>query len=318
MSLMGAALVGGGLGLLGSSSASKRNAKATRAAIDEQRRQYDTTRGDLMPWMGAGQNALGAYQSALGLGGGYNASASAPMSFDAWSAANPPQDTGRTQREVYWDDRGEQQTRTVPVMSEVTRDGYNQYLKKFHTGKPAAFGSNELGGYKPSAATGASGERAPAFEFNLEADQGYNFARDQAMQEVERAMAARGFNRSGNVLNALSDRATGMASQYANDAFNRQLIANNTAYGRDQDYLNRLANLSGSGQNAAARLGGFGANTANAIGNLGVAGAANQGNLNMMGAGIVNQAVQGYMQNSLLDKYMKPPPPAAYGYGGFR
>jgi hypothetical protein len=34
-------------------------AEANRAAIDESRRQYDTTRTDLLPWLDAGRSALG-------------------------------------------------------------------------------------------------------------------------------------------------------------------------------------------------------------------------------------------------------------------
>jgi hypothetical protein len=37
--------------------------------IDEERRQYDTTRSDLLPWLTAGQSALGGLQDILGLSG---------------------------------------------------------------------------------------------------------------------------------------------------------------------------------------------------------------------------------------------------------
>jgi len=43
--------------------------QAAQLGIDEQRRQFDTTRGDLMPWLQAGQAALGAEQDLLGLSG---------------------------------------------------------------------------------------------------------------------------------------------------------------------------------------------------------------------------------------------------------
>lgn len=73
--LVGAAVGIGGAAL--SASASKKAANkaaaaqtaANDAAIAEQRRQYDTTRSDLMPWQTAGKSALGDIGDLLGLNG---------------------------------------------------------------------------------------------------------------------------------------------------------------------------------------------------------------------------------------------------------
>lgn len=64
-----AAIVGGSLiGAAGSAIASKKAAKATtkaaNTAADEQRRQYDQTRQDQMPWLESGRNALGRLDAA--------------------------------------------------------------------------------------------------------------------------------------------------------------------------------------------------------------------------------------------------------------
>lgn len=73
--LIGAAAgIGGGvLAANGAKSAANTAAAAqTQAAqmgIDEQRRQYDTTRSDLLPWMTQGQNAANAQGALLGLSG---------------------------------------------------------------------------------------------------------------------------------------------------------------------------------------------------------------------------------------------------------
>lgn len=82
---MPAAVVAAGIGAVGAigggliaSSASKKAANtaaaaqkaANDAAIAEQQRQYDTTRGDLMPWQTAGTAALGQQSDLLGLNGG--------------------------------------------------------------------------------------------------------------------------------------------------------------------------------------------------------------------------------------------------------
>jgi hypothetical protein len=57
---MGTGLAGAGLDYLGNRAATRAELEASRAAIDEQRRQYDTTRSDLMPWLEDGRNALAA------------------------------------------------------------------------------------------------------------------------------------------------------------------------------------------------------------------------------------------------------------------
>jgi hypothetical protein len=55
---LGAGVVGPTLDYLGNRDATRAETEASRAAIDELRRQYDTTRGDLMPWLDDGRNAL--------------------------------------------------------------------------------------------------------------------------------------------------------------------------------------------------------------------------------------------------------------------
>lgn len=71
------------------------------------------------------------------------------------------------------------------------------------------------------------------FNFNLEEDQGYQFARDQGIKYANREAAAGGSYNSGNRLAEIADRVTGIASQYADQAFNRQMGASKENYGRD-------------------------------------------------------------------------------------
>lgn len=52
-------------------------------------------------------------------------------------------------------------------------------------------------------------------------DKGYQFALDEGKKAVENSAAARGSLLSGNTLKELSDRATGTASQFYGDAYNR-------------------------------------------------------------------------------------------------
>lgn len=56
------ALVGAGIGALGSYFGAREQSRSAKYAINEQRRQFDLTRQDQMPWLQAGQNALGRLQ----------------------------------------------------------------------------------------------------------------------------------------------------------------------------------------------------------------------------------------------------------------
>jgi len=76
------------------------------------------------------------------------------------------------------------------------------------------------------------------FKYNLEGDAGYRFARDEAIKAANRGAATQGQFNSGNRLAAIADRVTGVAQQYANDAFNRQMGESVANYGRDVNEYN--------------------------------------------------------------------------------
>lgn len=279
----GAIAGGAALGAVGSYLGGQASASATNSATNAQRKQYKQTRKDLMPWQTSGANALAAYNERLGLTG----------------------DAGYTEPPMY--------------------DAFN---------RPAG---SRLPRY----------EGQGDFEFNLEDDNVYRFARDQGLEAATRHANAGGHNNSGNILDELARRSAGYASQYQNDAFNRQLAGsrenfnrgiseygintdranslynrgvgeynmgaarNTDIYGRDQNYLNRLSNLSGGGQNAAAQLGGFGAQSASNQGGYQMMNAANQ---NSMYQGI-NNAAQGSIANYLAHDLYSNNPNMLYGGG---
>lgn len=62
-------IVGGILGASASKKAAKAQTANFKLGIDEERRQYDTTRADLMPWLQGGQQALGGLLDIVGLNG---------------------------------------------------------------------------------------------------------------------------------------------------------------------------------------------------------------------------------------------------------
>ena len=95
-------------------------------------------------------------------------------------------------------------------------------------------------------------------------DPGYEFARRQGQQAIDRQAAASGGRISGAALKAASEYNTGMAQQGYSTAYNRQNQART-------DRLNRLAALAGVGQTSTQQISAAGQGTANAISNIATA-----------------------------------------------
>jgi len=286
MTWVAAAVVGGSVvsGVLGSEAAGKQSRaseRASKASIAEQRRQFDLQRADTAPYREAGVNALRTLEGEL-----------------------------------------------LPA-------------------DPNALPRYSYGGEMPTGEALPEFAGRDRFQFDLEGDAGYQFARDEGIRATNREMAAGGKYGSGNRLAAIADRVTGIASQYADQAFNRQLresqegygrgvseygldygratdmygreISREAAdysrgltsfgldyqreqdvYGRDQNYLNRLAAMSGTGQTAVGQSAAAGSNMASAIGNINMANAAAQSQAAGTRYGAANQALQGGISNMLL------------------
>lgn len=140
---------------------------------------------------------------------------------------------------------------------------------------------------------GALNQPVPNFEFNLEDDPVYQFQRDEALRATERAMAARGYNGSGNMLRELQRTAAGEAGRYQDQAYRRQLGESQTNYGREFDRANQYANLAGLGQSST-----------NALAGLGAGAASNLANLHMQQGQGYNNALQGFLSNYTLNNYL--------------
>ena len=183
--------------------------------------------------------------------------------------------------------------------------------------------------YSIADARGADNYNRNVQDYNIEAGRGrelYNRgAQDYGINfDVNRDAYNRGttdYGINANTNNTMFNRGIsnyGIGTDRANTEYGRgqnewnlnQLGMNTDAYGREQNYLNRLAQLSGSGQNAAAQLGGFGASSAANMGSLGMQGGVAQAN-QYQG---VNNAIQGSIGNYLThDLYSNNP---YLGYGG--
>ena len=154
----------------------------------------------------------------------------------------------------------------------------------------------------PNAPTGSyTGSNAPAYagdtglssgdllrRFSMadfQADPGYAFRQQQGQQQIERGAAARAGLLSGAAIKAGQRFGQDLASQEYQNAYNR--------FNNDQTTrFNRLAAISGVGQNAANTLGQAGQNYASNVGNLTTQNAATQGNA-ALAAG--NARASGYL-----------------------
>lgn len=225
--LAGPAVGAIGGALLNNSSARSQERAITQsndAAIAEQRRQYDLSRTDMQPWLGAGSNALRQMQIELGL----PVNTAPPM-------AGTETNTGGVANNLYGDGFG-----SIPGLAGRFRIP-GKTTPPFSAGGAGAATPGYGGPTAAPTAAGGSGFKATP---------GYEFVRSEGMRGLERSAAARGGAFSGNALRGLDQFNNGLASQEYNN------------------YFNRLAGLSGTGQNTSQNLASLGQSSANNIGGL--------------------------------------------------
>lgn len=100
---------------------------------------------------------------------------------------------------------------------------------------------------------------------DLGSDPGYQFRLGEAERGANRALAARGLSNSGSAFRELSRVNQGMASEEANNAYNREMQ-------QRMNMFNMLSGLANTGQATAQQLGNAGSQYASAYGqNLGQA-----------------------------------------------
>jgi hypothetical protein len=124
-----------------------------------------------------------------------------------------------------------------------------------------------------------------------------NFALEQGTQGINRQAAATGSQLSGATLKALSRFGANTAATYGNDAFNRDQA-------QDSGIYNRLAGVSGAGQQAVNQVTSAGQNYANNVGNNLIGAGNARGASAIAGANSFNNAlgsaVNGYQTQQLL------------------
>jgi hypothetical protein len=320
-----AAVIIGGSALVGSavsSNAAKKGAKAQAhsadAATEEQRRQYDQTRTDMLPWQQTGQQSLSQLALEMGLPGVQQQ----PLTYDDWLAANPvnPAAAAGGQGPVTIDNA------TGRVIGDGRAQGINNLRGGFRqaplavSGQPGApadrraeYDQYVKGLSAAPAPTGREGYLSHDFTLaDFEKDPGYQFRLDEGTKALERSAAARGGLLSGATGKALERYGQDYGSTEYSNAYNR---FNNDRTTR----FNRLSAVAGTGQTAATTLGSLGANSANTISDL----ATQRGNARAAGsigqANAINGGISSLADFYTQQQYMKKFPNyggSTSGYGG--
>lgn len=188
----------------------------------------------------------------LGLGpkrGGKAATAASGGTFDgaAYLAANPDVAANSffaQNPEEHYRRHGKNEGRNAPMMGATAG-----------TEAVAATEEDNIG-------YGGLNERFKDFNFNFEADPGYQFQREEGLRGVGNQFAQSGNLLSGAALKAMQRFGTGLADQSYDRTYNRA----RSGYESDRQYFeganlneyNRLAGLQGAGQNAINSTNGLG------------------------------------------------------------
>lgn len=302
MSWVAAAIGGSALiGAFSSNKAAKGQQAAAEQATAETRRQYDTTRADLSPWMGAGNLSLAKLMEGMGLGSRGSMSAPDRSQFTrTQSIQGAPGASGgyRPPYNPYNPNNGIQNDYGLgrgPVSGATTQTSFdqagfdqaqaayqNQPESDFYGSLLKPFGMDDF-------------EESPSYQWQLQ----------QGKAALDKGANARGNYYAPQTLQDLGKFQQGLASTEFGNAYNRYTQNQNQQY-------NMLSGLSGSGQNAAAGIGGFGANAAANAGNFGMQGAnaAAQGTM-----GVANALSGGAMGLAGYNQYLQGMNAPSYGDG---
>jgi hypothetical protein len=241
-------VIGAGMQSSAAKDAARTQATAADQATAEARRQFDTTRQDMSPWMQSGRNSLRKLDSLLGTG---------PTGSSQYGGAvQNYQDTiGRYQaaQQEYaglWGQRSSpaRDARIAQLSGEISQLGAQaqQYLTE----------ANQTVNQPADPERGSLMRDFSLQDFQT--DPGYQFRLGEGAKAIENSAAARGMQLSGANLKGLTRFNQDFASNEYGNAWNRDSNEKQRKY-------NFLTGQSGQGQQTAAQVGGFGANASGQI-----------------------------------------------------
>src|ERR1700682_4879619 len=241
------ALIGGLAGADASRSAANTQADAAKNATAAQLQMFNTTQGNLAPYMQGGTASLAALEQFMGITPGTPGTpgtAATPGQFvgGGVTGGTPTFSTGDYTRP---DSTFRPQGAGQMIPGSPGTPGTPGTASSFNPNAP---------GVKPF--TLADFQASPAYNFNLQ----------QGQQAIDKAANARGNLYAPQTLQDISKYSQGVASNEFQNAFSNYNTTQNSIF-------SRLSGMAGSGQNAAANLGGFAGQVGGQIG------------CNMIGAG---------------------------------
>lgn len=263
-------IAGGIIGADAAGDAADAQLKSSREAVAEQKRQYDLNRQDLAPYREVGTAGLYKLANLLGIDTGQGTgatpgtSAFTPLSYADWAktqgntyTTTPTPRTGHQSMGGYVIDTWNGPGQTV-AGSGATQAGYQKYL----AANPARSATPAYGGTHDA----SFGSLLKKFDANdlandLVYQNGLQFGLDQGTQAIENRARASGSSDSGAVLKELLRYGNDYATTKTNDAYNRYTNDNTNIY-------NKLAGITGTGQNAVNQGVQAGQTSANNITNL--------------------------------------------------
>lgn len=264
-------LLGGLMGSDAAGDAAAAQEAATAKAIEEQRRQFDLNRQDMAPWMNTGRLANAKLAQLLGLGG--TPGGKSMLTRDQVRAELLPKYTTQTAGSVtggippedmwMYQGRGEGDPWNTAYPGDGTRTTQNTIDE---AGLQAAIDARmaESGGVDSTA--GDYGSLLKRFSMaDLNADPVYQSGLQFGLNEGEkainqRAIAGGGYD-SGATLKALAKYANDYGSTKANESYNRYNADQNSVY-------NKLAGVSGAGQQQTNQIASMGTSLANNVANM--------------------------------------------------
>jgi hypothetical protein len=291
----GGAILGGVLGGFGSSSAAKKQQRAAENATAVQRKAADRAMDMQMPFYEGGKEAQNKLMELMGLDVGYD-----PQVYeDTYRRLRQEASDAHAAQYGFGFDNG-------PGWADVEFAGAEKGLRE-----QAMQMAKQQYQANPRAKSGEFGSLLKKFsDEDFQADPGYQFRMDEGMRGVEGGAAARGGLLSGAALKAIQKYGQNFASNEYGNAYNR--------FNADQtNKFNRLTGMIQSGQGSAQQIGNAAQNFGQQAGNNLIQGGNAQAS-GIMGTthalvGGINQGINAYQQNQLMNLIRQP---AASGWGG--
>jgi len=275
------AIAGGVMASKGAKKAGEAKAQGYDQATALQREMWQQQQRQMAPWLKAGGTGLNALMYGLGLGGNLPSSAYGSMAQE-WNpedvlGARPTDPEGARQ----WD---------INAAAGQAQFNKNQLAGKAQEAKNiASLTPEQLAAYKAKTGAGGlqGGDLMRKFSMaDFEADPSYKFRLKEGIKSLDRSASSRGGLLSGAALKGIERYGQDLASQEYGNAFNRFQIGQTNQY-------NRLASLSGMGQQTAQQLGQSGQQYGQNMGNLAVGAGENQANALLAGANARGSMYQG-------------------------